>query len=197
MKKKKKNIIIGYKLGDLIMGILILIFSVFMLIKMDSSESIKTWILMVLLVICSLVILWEFINPNNKFVKKNSKAAKKIEIKRLRNEFKTTITRDFNRIGFKTIFKEKTSEVNWKDIRSVYLLKRNLFKKGEFCLDIWVDRGPANSFGICETSENWLKFTEKLMAQFPEINKEWQTLHSDLKSNQIGKIIYERTPKKS
>jgi len=42
-----------------------------------------------------------------------------------------------------------------------------------------------------------LKFTEKLMAQFPEINKEWQTLHSDLKSNQIGKIIYERTPKKS
>jgi hypothetical protein len=174
------------------MGILTLIFSVFMLFKMDSSESNKTWILMVLLAIGSILILWKFINPNNKFVKKNSEEAKQFEIEQLKNEFKTIKVRDFNKSGFKTIFKDKTSELNWTDIRRVYLLKREIFKKNEFYLDIWVDRGNANSFGICETSENWLKFTEKLVEQFPEINIEWKQSHSDLESDKLGKIIYER-----
>jgi hypothetical protein len=192
LKKPKKNIIIGYKINDLIMGILTLIFSVFMLFKMESSESNKTWILMVLLAIGSILILWKFINPNNKFVKRNSEEAKQFEIEQLKNEFKNTKTLDFNRSGFKTIFKGKSSEVNWTDIRRVNLLKRDLFKKNEYCLDIWVDRGSANSFGICETSENWLKFTEKLLEQFPKINKEWKQSHSDIESNKLGKTIYER-----
>ena len=174
------------------MGILILIFSVFMLFKMESSESNKTWILMVLLAIGSILILWKFINPKNKFVKKNSKEAKKFEIEQLKNEYETTKTRDFNRSGFKTIFNKKTSEINWTDIRRVYLFKRDIFKKNEFCIDIWIDRGSANSFGICETSENWLILTEKLIEQFPEINKEWKQSHSELESNKLGKIIYER-----
>jgi hypothetical protein len=192
LKKKKKNIIIGYNLSDLIMGILTLIFSVFMLFKMDSSESNKIWILMILLLIGSIIILWKFINPNNKFVKANSVEAKQFEIEQAKKWFNEIKILDFSTTGFKTIIKENKFEVNWTDIKRICLLRKDIFKKGEFYLDIWIDRGSANSFEICETSENWLKFTEKLVEQFPEINKEWKQSYSDLESNKPGKIIYER-----
>jgi hypothetical protein len=192
LKKKKKNIIIGYNLSDLIMGILTLIFSVFMLFKMDSSESNKIWILMILLLIGSIIILWKFINPNNKFVRANSVEAKQFEIEQSRERFNEIKIFDFSEICFITTIKENKFEVRWIDIRRVYLLRKDIFKKDEFYLDIWVDRGSANSFEICETSENWLKFTEKLVEQFPEINKEWKQSYSDLESNKPGKIIYER-----
>jgi hypothetical protein len=192
LKKKNKNIIIGYNLSDLIMGILTLIFSVFMLFKMDSSESNKIWILMILLLIGSIIILWKFINPNNKFVRANSVEAKQFEIEQSRERFNEIKIFDFSEICFITTIKENKFEVRWIDIRRVYLLRKDIFKKDEFYLDIWVDRGSANSFEICETSENWLKFTEKLVEQFPEINKEWKQSYSDLESNKPGKIIYER-----
>jgi hypothetical protein len=192
LKKKKKNIIIGYNLSDLIMGILTLIFSVFMLFKMDSSESNKIWILMILLLIGSIIILWKFINPNNKFVKANSVEAKQFEIEQAKKWFNEIKILDFSTTGFKTIIKENKFEVNWTDIKRICLLRKDIFKKDEFYLDIWIDRGSANSFEICETSENWLKFTEKLVEQFPEINKEWKQSYSDLESNKPGKIIYER-----
>jgi hypothetical protein len=192
LKKKKKNIIVGYKIDDLIMGISTLVFSIFMLIKMDSSESLGAWIIISFLAIASIMTLWKFVNPRNKFVKKNSKEAEKIRVSELKKFANSLKVRDYNKVGFKTIISGNISEVKWTDIKRVNLKRTEIFKKDEFYLDILVDKGSANSFEISETSGDWDKFIEKIMDQFPQIDRDWKTNHLNLPSNQIGSTLYER-----
>ncbi len=172
MKIDGKNIIVGYKIGDLIGGLISLGLSIFLIIQMEGTESWKAFLMASFLGLGSLVILWKFVNPKNKFVSKNSDIAKKVR----QEEFKANLNTDgifvYRENGFELLIENKLTKIKWNEILQLIGYKIDALTTDEICLYVRCSKGK--SFEISESSKGWFEFNRRLKENIPNLDKNWE-----------------------
>lgn len=171
LKETEKNIIIGYKVRDLIAGIFSLGFVVLALLVMDKDGT-SFWVTLIFFGICSSVLLWQFINPKNRFIGKNSAEAKLIREKKFKHLYNTSGLFNYTEKGFELTLNGKLTKTDWDEVKRIIAYKIDLLATDEICL--FVDIDENRSFEIGESTKGWFVFVNNIKDQFPEINKSWE-----------------------
>ena len=168
MTKNETKFIIAYK--NLFLGIFGLILSYF-LYETNVKLNTVTIIFILLLLISSLIFIWDYINPKNITIKKNSEQAKKIEIEESKKYFQSVNIESYNKSGFKTIIDGNDINVNWNEIHSIIIVFRDLFIVNETCLYLRIDNGKG--FEISETSLFWEELNLNIINNLSGIDSNW------------------------
>ncbi len=171
MKNDKKNIIIGYKIGDLIAGIISIGFVILAFLVMDKTET-RFWFMTIFFGIGAVVLLWKYINPRNRFIRTNSLEAKRIREKEFKNLYNTNGLFQYNEHGFELMLDGKLTKTNWNEIKRLVAYKVDLFAVDEICLFVEIDEN--RSFEINERTKGWFVFVQKTKEKFSEINESWE-----------------------
>ncbi len=172
MKIDGKNIIVGDKIGDLIGGLISLGLSIFLIVQMDDTEKWTVWLMALFLGLGSIVILWKFVNPKNKFVSPKSEIAKKIRQEELKANFNTDGIFVYRENGFELLIDKKLTKINWDEILQLIGYKIDALTTDEICLYVLCKNGK--SFEISESSKGWFEFNKRLKDNISSLNKNWE-----------------------
>ena len=158
------------KTSDLIAGVLCLGFSIVGITIMEKSELI-TWITILFFGLGAIVLLFNYIKPNNKLFSRqnNYKELSEEEFMKLYNSHGIF---NYKQNGFEVQTEDKLTEINWNEIRKITGFKVDLFASDEIRLFLEADNGKQ--FEISESTHGWYQFNEKLKEQFSSINKSWE-----------------------
>ncbi len=138
---------------------------------MEKTES-GFWWTSIFFGICAVVLLWQFINPKNRFIKKNSDKAKLIREKDFKHLYTTNGIFNYNEQGFELLIGEKLTNTDWNEINRILAYKVDLLSVDEICLFVEIDK--ERSFEISESTKGWFVFGKKIRKIFPEIKETWE-----------------------
>jgi len=189
LKIREKNIIIGYKIGDLIAGIIALGFVIISLVAMDKSSS-SFWITFIFFGATAAILLWQFINPKNKFVGKNSEEANRIRANEFKHLYNTKGLFEYDDTGFQFFNNGQLSKVKWESITQMVGFKIDLLTIDEICLHIEIQK--SENLEISESTKGWFQFLKKIKEQFPSINKTWEIDIANPAFERNETVIYQK-----
>jgi hypothetical protein len=189
LKTEKKNIIVGYKIGDLIAGLISIGFVFIALFAMDKKET-NFWVVLIFFGLAAIVLLWKYVNPNNRFVSRNSPEAKRIREEEFKELFNTQGLFEYHELGFKLIIDGKLTEIKWNEVSLLIGYKIDALTTDEICLYVRTRKGK--SFEISESSKGWFEFNRRMKNEFPSVNKNWEIeiAHPPFERNQT--ILYDK-----
>ena len=156
---------------------------------MDTSQT-KTWFIIGFFGIGSVVLLWKFLNPKNKFVGINSEEAKQLRKEEFKHLFNTQGLFEYSELGFELIIDGKLTEIKWNEISLLIGYKIDALTTDEICLYVQTKKGK--SFEISESSKGWFEFNRRLKNEFQSVNKNWEMeiAHPPFERNQT--ILYDK-----
>lgn len=152
-----------------ILGLLVSIAALILLLLSRENTIIK----FVGIVFCLTIALYEsfqLLNPKHKWVDPDSEESIYTTGEDFNLIFNDEGIFDYQDEGFNIQFEDGKKFIYWKDIKTIYAYKRDLYTYDELNLQIDYEN---SSFKISENIKGWYKFVEKIKEIYPNIRQDF------------------------